>query len=303
MHSARLIKFAFIFVALALTVFLLSQTNENVERVELTPVETDNPLGKNSVTDVATTMEAPRFSGQDNKNRKWLVTAKKAVQTGALGTEKVTLDTVQANATNSDGEELAFSAKEGLFDRTSQTLALQKGIHINGYGFTLDTMEMVASLKESAVHGNAPVKVVTEQGNLSANSFNIIENGKQVSFKGDVKTQLGKEAILRAQKLDIFLLGQNPSKTATGSIDKIIAEEKVIIQREKDVAKGDKATYNPSMGEIVLSGDVIFIRDKNVLKGDKLVYNLKTGQANLTSNETTGETGEPGRIKMQLIPN
>lgn len=191
MHFARIFKFTFIFIAIGLTVFLLTQNNEQVERVDISVIEpVDNQLKKTRVSDVAsTTMLSPRFSGEDNKNRKWLITANKATQSGTVGEEKVILDIVQANATTSNGKKLSFIANEGNYIRSTNTLSLQKGIEITGYGFIIKTKEIIASLEDGVVTGNNEVTVTTDLGQLVAKNFNIQGNGEKIVFAGGVNGQ------------------------------------------------------------------------------------------------------------------
>jgi lipopolysaccharide export system protein LptA len=299
MHLPKLLKFAFIFIALGLTIFLFSQNNDKTERMAISQIEpVDSQLKKTRVADVAsTTMHSPRFSGEDNKNRKWLITAKQARQSGDIGNEEVFLEEIKAQAVTSKGKELSFIATEGFYSHKTEALTLQKNIKIEGYGFIILTDNIIAFLKKGSVSGNKNVEVVTDTHNLRANSFSLQENGEKISFAGDVKSTQ-EEMQLTSQKLDIFFKNEK-SKDSSSNIDKIIAEEKVTLKRQKDVVTGDKATYTPYNDEIILTGNVVFVRDKNVLKGDKLIYNAKTGKTNLSSDNVSGT----GRIKAQLVPN
>jgi lipopolysaccharide export system protein LptA len=298
MHFAKIFKFSFIFIALALTVFLFSQNNAEKERMAISQIDrVDNQFKQASVADVAsTTMHSPRFSGEDNKNRRWLISANKAEQSGDMGNEEVFLDTIQAKATKENGEEISFKALEGLYDHKTQTLILQKDITIKGYGFTLSTEQLTASMKRGDIKGEKNVEVTTDRNKLIANSFYIAENAKKITFSGDV-TSTQKEMDLSAQKLDIFFKSQDNLDGDSG-VDKIVAEEKVTLKSKKDVVTADKATYIPNSEDVVLTGNVIFVKGENVLKGNKLIYNIRTGKTNLSSDNE----GEKGRIKLKLVP-
>ncbi len=188
MHLARIVKFAFIFIAIALTYFLLSQNNEQLERVDIPTSKDSTNLKKADVKDIASTiMKNPRFSGEDNKNRKWLITAKNAIQSGILGNENVELNTVKATITTAKNEDLSFTATQGFFSHEKEQLTLQDGINIQGLGLIIDTNEIIAHLKSGLVEGKKSVTVKTKQGNLNAGNFAIQGNGEKVVFSDGVK--------------------------------------------------------------------------------------------------------------------
>ncbi len=143
----------------------------------------------------------------------------------------------------------------------------------------------------SASSKNIPT---VNQIDIQSKTLEYYQQDGYAIFLDDVEAKKGELTIF-SQKLEIFFNPKKGNKNNTSDINKVIAENKVMIKHKKNVAKGDKATYIPTSNEVILTGKVVFIKDKNVLKGDKLVYNIKTGKAKVSSST--------GRIKAQLIPN
>lgn len=140
----------------------------------------------------------------------------------------------------------------------------------------------------------SPILANAEKMDIHAKSLEIYQEQGYAVFLDDVKATQGGMDIF-SQKLEIFFSKEKGSASNENDIDKIVAEDKVILKYKKDVVKGDKATYNPISDTVIITGNVIFINNENVLKGEKLVYNVKTGKTKLTSGDT-------GRIKAQLVP-
>ncbi|MEQ9643605.1 MAG: LPS export ABC transporter periplasmic protein LptC [Alphaproteobacteria bacterium] len=140
--------------------------------------------------DGSLTMVSPRYTGTDNAGRPFVITAESAQQ-DELDQQRVTMHTLQADVTMTDGTWLSLSAEKGLYDRTRQTLRLDgpidifsdRGYEFHGTGAEMDLAAGVA-VTTQPVQGHGPF------GALRANRMTVKERGQYLLFEGDVRTTL-----------------------------------------------------------------------------------------------------------------
>lgn len=186
--NARFWKFAFVLLAVALALVMFFWPSANDDRLDIAVPAVDEQLESTSLTDVGTTtMRAPRFTGEDNKNRRWELKAKEARQSGALNPDNVWLDDIEAKATTEKGSEITFKAGEGEYLKEGSKLELRDGVLIEGYGFTLETEAVKSDLETRSAEGVSPVIIRSKEGEMSAQEFNITDHGSKIHLGGGVK--------------------------------------------------------------------------------------------------------------------
>lgn len=206
----RFIKIALLSLALGLTILLFSQrknldvtldlrqavgTTHHMETAQKALEQTNQPAlpTRNlSVRDVsATTTLGPRFTGRDDQNRHWQISAAAAHHTGmedSSGT--VFLDHVDATAVTSANTKLHFEALQGQYNRANNQLKLKEKVLISGQGITLEAEEVESDLDTRKAWSNKPVKITANQGELVAESMEILHNGEHIRLEGGVRGTL-----------------------------------------------------------------------------------------------------------------
>jgi lipopolysaccharide export system protein LptA len=82
---------------------------------------------------------------------------------------------------------------------------------------------------------------------------------------------------------------------APSHIDRIDAQDHVVVTTPTDVARGASGVYNVDTGIVTLIRDVTITRGDNVLKGQYGIVNLNTNISRLLS-------AAPGDLKPQRAP-
>lgn len=116
---------------------------------------------------------------------------------------------------------------------------------------------------------------------IEADRLEVRDEEKRAVYKGNVSVRQG-ETLLRTAELQVFYSGggQTPSG-AGGSLERIIANGRVIVQSQNRTATGDEAVFEMASETIVLTGNVVLTEDENIVRGDRLVVDLRTGEAQM----------------------
>jgi len=132
-------------------------------------------------------MANPRYTGADDNNRPYAITADSAT-IDRFDRGRVSLDHLHADLTMEDGSWVSLAAPNGIYWQDAQRLALTGPIEVfSDTGYELHArsarIDMRSGIAESddAVDGHGPL------GILSAHSFRVDRRAKQMSFGGGVK--------------------------------------------------------------------------------------------------------------------
>ncbi len=129
-------------------------------------------------------MARPRFTGIDEKNRPYTLSAVAARQVDRES-DLITLESPKADITLEDGAWLAMTAEAGTYHRKSGRLELTGRVnlfHDSGYAF--ETTAARVDLKAGAAEGDEPVVAHGPVGLLESQGFRVIDNGRSVLFTG-----------------------------------------------------------------------------------------------------------------------
>lgn len=125
-----------------------------------------------------------RFSGLDEKNQPFLVTADVASQ--APDDENlITMELPKADITLEDGAWMALTAREGRYDRESEVLDLIGQVdffHDRGYELHTEAVQM--DLQTGTAIGRKPVTGHGFFGEVQAEGFDLFERGDRIIFTG-----------------------------------------------------------------------------------------------------------------------
>lgn len=136
---------------------------------------------------------------------------------------------------------------------------------------------------------------------IQGDRLEVMEEGRVNVLTGNVSVVQGPN-LLRSGKMTVyFASGTNPSAASGNSIERIVVEGGVYVKSEKQVATGDRGSYDMKSEILELSGkEVVLTEGDNVIVGCKLVIRGRNGQATLESCKT-GNAGS-GRVKMLITP-
>lgn len=133
------------------------------------------------------TMDKPHISGFDGTKRAYEIHAAKATQ--ALGNAKVvTLETIEARFALGDNVHANLDAVSGVYDTDTQKLKLMGGIELdtsNGYKAELKDADI--DVEAGNVASDTGVLIHGKEGSITADSIEVLERGKHVFFRGNVK--------------------------------------------------------------------------------------------------------------------
>ena len=132
------------------------------------------------------TMLNPRFSGRDSVGQSFNITADAARRRQTTGT---LVDLVNPILTDQTGSEIR--APSGMYDRDAGILELYEDVRISdANGFTFMTSGARVFVDEGRVEGLSPLQGRGPLGDISCDSYEVLEDGNRVICKGNVKTVL-----------------------------------------------------------------------------------------------------------------
>jgi len=137
--------------------------------------------------------------------------------------------------------------------------------------------------------------------NIEGDRLEVMEEGRVNVLTGNVSVVQGPN-LLRSGKMTVYFnQGSSPGAAPGSNIERIEVEGGVYVKSDKQVATGDRGTYNMATEILELSGkEVVLTEGENVIVGCKLVIRGRTGEATLESCKNGNSAG--GRVKMLITP-
>lgn len=140
--------------------------------------------------------------------------------------------------------------------------------------------------------GDQPIQIESDR-------LEVDEGSSKATFVGNVSVVQGP-TLMKAGKMTVFY-AQGGGGQAAGSvagnpnIDRLEVDGTVYLKSDKQVATGDRGTFDMKTEVLTLSGSkVVLSEGPNVLVGCKLTVQMRTGQAKFE--------GCGGRVKTLLTP-
>jgi lipopolysaccharide export system protein LptC len=170
-------------VGLGVAIFYLAQVEVGKNVVLIGPTTEVVPEEIDSVS-----MTNARFSGRDNRNRNFTVTADEARQRTSDSTI-IHLKHPKADLDLTGGRLVAIHADSGIFVRNDQLLNLAGEVTLSdNRGFEFHTDSASIDLGRHTASGDAPVAGRGPSGDITAEGFRVLDDGDRVIFTG--KTSL-----------------------------------------------------------------------------------------------------------------
>jgi lipopolysaccharide export system protein LptC len=153
-------------------------------------------LGPVSVSGTRIVMDNPRLTGSQGEARPYEVTAEEASQ-DVREPHLVDLRELRARLTLDAGGNVArVEAATGRFDTQAELLELTRDVRvISTAGYTVDLRSANIDFKTGNVTSPDPVRVQFDAGTIEADGMNVVENGKVISFEGNVRSVLAAPAL------------------------------------------------------------------------------------------------------------
>ena len=134
------------------------------------------------------TMAKPKLAGYRNDGRPYEITASSAVQDIKEPT-RFALNDMDARLTMQDNALTHVTAKSGLYDNKLDTMDLTSQVVISSdSGFALHALNAHVEFRTGSVSTPDPVSVAMRGNTITADGMRMIDNGRQVTFEGHVKT-------------------------------------------------------------------------------------------------------------------
>ena len=191
------VKFFFIGSAVSLTLLMFMWPAKQESRLSLSPTmeagESSSNVDSLTETNVkgmtSTIMEAPHFSGEDEKGRRWNIQATEAVQRRFDTSETMVLNGIDGFSILENGDKFTFEANSGSYENETGNVYLNGAVRLMGRGYTLKTGEIYSNLTSMAVYSNQNVFITSDQGVLEAGRFNVHPGAEKIEFAGGVKVR------------------------------------------------------------------------------------------------------------------
>jgi lipopolysaccharide export system protein LptC len=136
------------------------------------------------------TMVKPKLSGFKKDNRPYEVIAKSAIQ-DVSKPSIVNLVEMDAHLVMESGQTANLTAKQGIYDTQNETLEVKTDVRVkttSGYDIRLESAKM--KFKTGDISSNEHVNVKMDSGEIDADGLEMVDNGKRVSFIGNVHSRM-----------------------------------------------------------------------------------------------------------------
>ena len=138
----------------------------------------------------AVRMVNPRFYGQDERGRAFVLGAREAER--GQGEQISLVDPMLRLGGAGGGKATEITARKGLFDEKNRSVRLTGDVKVRdaNSGFDFRTGEAKIDTRSGVISGNAPIQGRGPLGQISASSYAIYDEGARVVFKGGVRARL-----------------------------------------------------------------------------------------------------------------
>jgi lipopolysaccharide export system protein LptA len=159
-----------------------------------------------------------------------------------------------------------------------------------------------AALAQSAVesrltglrlNGNEPIEIESDK-------LEVRENENKAIFTGNVNVTQGPTVMKSGSMVVYYAKDGGSAATGSSNIERLEVDGKVYVKSDRQVATGDKGTFDMKTEVLVLSGsEVVLSEGNNVLVGCKLTVQMKSGEAKV---DGCAKGSGNGRVKMKIEP-
>jgi lipopolysaccharide export system protein LptC len=194
-HSARVKRMKYA-LPIAAAVISLSFIAVSVIR---SWVPEDLSIESATIEDGKIVMMKPAVAGRNDDGIAYSMNADRALQDIAQP-NMMTLENIIAAVPS--GELIArVIAKEGIFDRASNQLEMTAPFEINlSNGIQARFQSADVDLRAGTLTSKEPIAIDTKDGSIVAKTLQIADNGKSITFSGQVRARIAASTIQNAGK-------------------------------------------------------------------------------------------------------
>ncbi len=140
-------------------------------------------------------MERPAIAGRNDQGISYSMTAVRALQDIA-NPNMITLEDVKAAVPVNDDTIARVVATAGIFDRGTDRMQMTAPFDVNlSNGTTAKFQSADLDVKAGTLVTKDPIAINTEQASIVAQSLNIADNGKTITFSGQVRVRIESAAL------------------------------------------------------------------------------------------------------------
>jgi lipopolysaccharide export system protein LptC len=135
------------------------------------------------------TMSSPRLTGFSRDSRPYELNARAAAQ-DITNPDVVELTDLYAKIESRDKTPIIVTAADGVYNRKSGILKLNRDIVLQTPSYQVDLTEAVVDTTNNNVVSDKPVQVKMLQGTVNSKRLEVTGGGEVIRFVGDVKMTL-----------------------------------------------------------------------------------------------------------------
>ncbi|MGL5116863.1 MAG: LPS export ABC transporter periplasmic protein LptC [Beijerinckiaceae bacterium] len=148
----------------------------------------DITIGKATVSGSKVTMDAPKLSGFKKDNKAYNLTADSATQ-DLKAPSIVELNNLNGRMQQTNDSFARVTADWGRFDQGTNRLDLKGTVRVRtDEGYEIDLDSALVDMKSGDMKSLEPVIVRSASGSVSAETVEVLENGKHIIFEGRVRS-------------------------------------------------------------------------------------------------------------------
>lgn len=131
----------------------------------------------------------PRFVGQDNKSRGFVLTAAAAVR-DQRDYQRVILDKPALVIGENTPDALRITAGAGVYHEQTRKLELTGGVKLSGSQGAFETAASLFDTRTGELVGSGPIQGAGSLGEINAKSYGVFDKGDRIVFKGRVRARI-----------------------------------------------------------------------------------------------------------------
>jgi len=177
--------------------------------------------------------------------------------------------------------------------RRIRHFAALAALAVLGCGAAFAQSPVESRLTGLRLNGSEPIEIESDK-------LEVRENENKAIFTGNVNVTQGPTVMKSGSMVVYYAKDGGSAATGSSNIERLEVDGKVYVKSDKQVATGDKGTFDMKTEVLVLSGnEVVLSEGNNVLRGCKLTVQMKSGQAQV---DGCSKGGGSGRVQMKLDP-
>lgn len=154
------------------------------------PSGLDFTVARTTIKRNAIVMDQPVLTGYDNDNRKYRISADRAIQ-NLTSPDRVRLEGIRAEVTVEGRGRAIITAKGGDYDNTRGTLALYGGLSLESDdGIRINMKNAEIDFGSGNLVTKNPVTIIYRDSETSADAMTASDGGKVIVLSGRVQTRL-----------------------------------------------------------------------------------------------------------------